>query len=223
MAAAIILIPEMLSGPKHNDQLQQPQSGAPLKTYTIDLNRSPGVPATAQLEERAPPPEMAANSHSPNEEAGRTEGGPPPGSHSGGTQAFAESGETAHVPPAERVTSEPVRKLPTVQPSAQPPRPEAKPETTPVTAAPPIVSSPSIPTSRGWAVQLGSFASKATADRLVNELAGSGQNAFVMPVKSGTATLYRVRIGPFADRAAANDALRGVKGRVANAAVVAHP
>ena len=67
------------------------------------------------------------------------------------------------------------------------------------------------------------FASRATADRMVKDLSQQGQNAFVMPVKSASSTLYRVRIGPFVERGAANDALREVKGRVANAAVVAHP
>src|SRR5688572_5172504 len=45
MAAAIILIPEMLSGPRRGERAVtgQPSSDAPLKTYTIDLNRSPGA------------------------------------------------------------------------------------------------------------------------------------------------------------------------------------
>jgi cell division septation protein DedD len=90
-------------------------------------------------------------------------------------------------------------------------------------APPPVVTASPVPTSRGWAVQLGSFASRATADRMVKDMAQQGQKAFVMPVKSGSNTLYRVRIGPFADRNVANDALRDVKGQVANAAVVAHP
>jgi cell division septation protein DedD len=72
-------------------------------------------------------------------------------------------------------------------------------------------------------VQLGSFASRVTADRMVKDLSQQGQSAFVMPVKSGNSTLYRVRIGPFAERAVANESLREVKGRIANAAVVAHP
>jgi DedD protein len=219
MAAAIILIPEMLSGPKHKDDAPQPQSGGPLKTFTIDLNRSPGAPATAQVEERAPPPEMAATSVPPREAASSTEGAPAPETRSEGAQAFPESVDTPVAPSA------PARQAPDVQSSAQPPRPQAQPEAIPerppATSA--IESKPSVPTSRVWAVQLGSFASKATADRLAKDLSGSGHNAFVMPVKSGTATLYRVRIGPFADRAAATDALRGVKDRVANAAVVAHP
>src|SRR5688572_19964333 len=58
MAAAIILIPEMLSGPKRDERpaTAQAPSDAPLKTYTIDLNRSPGA-STTPVEERAPPPD----------------------------------------------------------------------------------------------------------------------------------------------------------------------
>ena len=44
---------------------------------------------------------------------------------------------------------------------------------------------------------------------------------FVMPVKSGTATLYRVRIGPMKDRESAEAALRTVKSP--GARIVAHP
>jgi cell division septation protein DedD len=58
---------------------------------------------------------------------------------------------------------------------------------------------------------------------MVKDLSQQGQSAFVMPVKSGNSTLYRVRIGPFAERAVASKALAEVKGRIANAAVVAHP
>ena len=43
------------------------------------------------------------------------------------------------------------------------------------------------------------------------QLRDQGQSAFVMPVKSGGATLYRVRIGPMKDRASAEAALRDVK------------
>jgi cell division septation protein DedD len=70
---------------------------------------------------------------------------------------------------------------------------------------------------------LGSYSSEATAERLMNEWRAKGQNAFVMPVKSGSKTLYRVRIGPTKDRAAAESALKSVKVSIPGAAVVAHP
>ena len=70
---------------------------------------------------------------------------------------------------------------------------------------------------------MGSYSSEATAERLMNEWRGKGQEAFVMPVKSGAKTLYRVRIGPSKDRAGAEAALKAVKPSVAGAAIVAHP
>ncbi len=44
-----------------------------------------------------------------------------------------------------------------------------------------------------------------------------------MPVKSGGATLYRVRIGPMKDRASAESTLRDVKSSTPGAAIVSHP
>jgi cell division protein FtsN len=44
-----------------------------------------------------------------------------------------------------------------------------------------------------------------------------------MPVKTGSATLYRVRLGPMKDRAAAEAVLKRAKSKVAGAAIVAHP
>jgi len=61
MAAAIILIPEMLSGPDRGSRAEpaaQSRNDAPIKTYTIDLSQSPSAqPAPAVVENRAPPPE----------------------------------------------------------------------------------------------------------------------------------------------------------------------
>jgi DedD protein len=219
MAAAIILIPEMLSGPRDKKPPAVQQSG-PLKTYTIDLNRSPGAPASAHLDERAPPPERIAevDSSQPSMQL-PSEADALPENQAETIQVSPEP----HIAAPDAFASEPARAPISPPSSAQTPRTpvQTSPVREPIRA--PIASRSSAPTSHGWAVQVGSFASKATADRLAKELSVSGQNAFVMPVKSGGSTLYRVRIGPFADRAAANDALSGNKGRVANAAVVAHP
>jgi DedD protein len=51
-----------------------------------------------------------------------------------------------------------------------------------------------------WSVQLGSFASKANAEKLVHALDGKGYTAAVSAVGAGSAARYRVRIGPLADR-----------------------
>jgi DedD protein len=54
-----------------------------------------------------------------------------------------------------------------------------------------------------WAVQLGSFVSKANAEKLVQQLKAKGSSVYVMSSGSGSSLRYRVRMGPMADREAA--------------------
>jgi DedD protein len=212
MAAAVILIPEMLSGPDRNSESEpaaQTRSDAPIKTYTIDLSQSPSAqPTPSVVDNRAPPPE--------------------------------EPAVPANAPPTEQPTEQPTEPLSGAQPAdadqAKPEAPQQAAAVTPAAAAPvveqptaaparttppPLASNSSTPTSGRWAVQVGSYAREATAERLAKQLRDQGQRAFVMPVKSGGATLYRVRIGPMKDRASAEAALRDVKS--AGAAIVSHP
>lgn len=232
MAAAIILIPEMLSGPsRESAQKQAPTAGdgegsgeAAIKTYTIDLSQSPGAqPPTPveQTEDRAPPPEEA----------------PPPETPPAQPPAVAQaSPEPNVVTPAEQPEQRAPAPPPVAEaPTPSPPKPEPKPEPKPQPKAEPpktepraVASAPSapksaVPTGKGWAVQLASYASEATAERVMNEWRGKGQSAFVMPVTTGGKTLYRVRIGPTKDRANAEAVLKVVKASIPSAAVVAHP
>ena len=200
MAAAIILIPEMLSGPDREPQAQPPaqsRSDAPIKTYTIDLSQSPTVqPTPAVVENRAPPPEEAPVPQ------------PPSQSQPAASQP-ADADQVKPEVPQQSVVVEPPTALPTATPA-------------PARATPrPIASDAVAPTSGRWAVQVGSYAREATAERLAKQLRDQGQSAFVMPVKSGGTTLYRVRIGPLQDRASAEAVLRDVKSP--GAAIVAHP
>lgn len=239
MAAAIILIPEMLSGPDRESSAKQAQTGeGGVKTYTIDLSQSPGVAASTQgstVDNRAPPPEQAPTAAVP----------PPERLPTAQHQGSPESAVQAPTAPAEEKTqsaSQPrredpppvVAELPPPRPvAAQPARAEAPPQPKVDTPPPrPVASAPSAPTSSappasttrsGWAVQLGSYSSEATAERLMKEWRAKGQDAFVMPVKSGGKTLYRVRIGPTKDRAGSEAALKAVKASIPGAAVVAHP
>jgi DedD protein len=64
--------------------------------------------------------------------------------------------------------------------------------------APPISSMHGV-----WSVQLGSFASRANADKLTRQMKASGFAAFVLEGGSGTSVRYRVRVGPLADRVSA--------------------
>lgn len=47
-----------------------------------------------------------------------------------------------------------------------------------------------------WVVQLGSFSSQENANTLTEKLRKAGYPAFVEPLKSGSQTVYRVRVGP---------------------------
>jgi DedD protein len=195
MAAAIILIPEMLSGPDRDPQTPPPQSrsDAPIKTYTIDLSQSPTAqPTPAIVENRAPPPEEQPAPQ------------PPSQSEPAASQPAAADQAKPEVPQQSVVVEPPTA---AAEPARATPRP--------------LASDAVAPTTGRWAVQVGSYAREATAERLAKQLRDQGQSAFVMPVKSGSTTLYRVRIGPLQDRASAEAVLRDVKSP--GAAIVAHP
>jgi len=63
-------------------------------------------------------------------------------------------------------------------------------------------SKPDTKPASGWAVQVGSFASRDNAERLARQLKGKGFAATVSQSPKGK-RLWRVRVGPEADRAAA--------------------
>lgn len=221
MAAAIILVPEMLSGPPEPKRGETPRASGetPVKTYTIDFSRPPSVesPTEDVPDTRAPPSEMPppAAAETPSAASGgeAPQADPEPKSAETAAPAVSNAPPEAKAPPAASTESVPPPKAPT-------------PVTAPVSAPPaPVASGGSAPTSKagaGWAVQLGSFSTQATAERLSAELRAEGYEAFVMPVKASSSTLYRVRIGPMPSREQADATLRKVKGKVPGAAIVPH-
>jgi DedD protein len=100
----------------------------------------------------------------------------------------------------------------------------AEPMPAPPAAVPsaPLETTPPPPTSaataakagaagHSWAVQLGSFASHANADKLVRQLKAQGFSVYVLSGGSGASLRYRVRVGPMADRGAAAQATARLK------------
>jgi len=65
------------------------------------------------------------------------------------------------------------------------------------------VAAPPAATSGAFAVQLGTFKERDNADGLVRDMTAKGFNAFVAPITISGHELYRVRVGPTRDRAAA--------------------
>jgi DedD protein len=80
------------------------------------------------------------------------------------------------------------------------------------------------PAEGEWAVQLGAFSERPRADALAATMRDAGFPAFVQRAEMANGVLYRVRIGPFADRDEAEGLLRQVaEASGERAVVVAHP
>lgn len=212
MAIAIILIPEMLSGPRKRSEsvASATVASAKLKTYTIDLAHSnASTPPAAEIEQRLPVAEPM-----PDKSKGEQ---PPPESDS--TDHPPDQLDRTATSKDTRDTSEP--ELPKPVESSKHDVPSPKTESPAVTKS---VSQPSkhaaAPSRSGWTVQAGSFSKRATAEELADALKRAGLPAFTLVFESGSQTLYRVRVGPVADRVAAESLLQKVKQRQPGAAIV---
>ena len=76
----------------------------------------------------------------------------------------------------------------------------------------------------GWAVQVGAFQARNDADAQRDRLRGAGFAAFVDTVRAEKGTLYRVRVGPEAQRANAEKLRDALKARFQlDGLVVTHP
>ena len=190
VALIVLLVPELLTGPVRSTS--KPQAGAtasaeepPLRSYTIDLaddSRTRGAsssnPATT-----------------PSEAGGPTQPAPAD-SNAAKPATISEGSPTAESPaPEARPTVEPAKTATPPAPIAERPVPE-KPEK-------PVRTEKPASGSGAWMVQLGVFASRANAERLVQELKGKGFKVAVSEVSGNGRTLYRVRSGAVGDHAAA--------------------
>jgi DedD protein len=87
------------------------------------------------------------------------------------------------------------------RPAAAPP--PAEPVTATSTPSPAGVSASATGDQEGWVVQLGSFSNQKNADELVARLREKSYRVFVERIAQGNRTVYRVRVGPQRQRAAA--------------------
>ena len=185
VALIVLLVPEVLTGPirsaPHTAAVTPSGEGAPLRSYTINLSDE-AHPRSADAEHAAPEPPVpleAAPAFPPPVEAAPRE-----------TRAAAADRATL----ADKASAAP-QGAPPPEPSAPPP---AKRVTTPATSGP--ASGEGGP--GGWVVQLGSFAQHANAERLARQVRARGFKVSVSQESSGR-RLFRVRVGPGQDRAAA--------------------
>jgi DedD protein len=209
VALFVLLVPEMLTGPAKPPTETTDDSG--LRRITIDIDSpqssvqpaAPATPPEVKLPEvaQAAPERSSAPAPAPREDE------------------RAQPGEAATVatPAPTRAPTNPVATTPTqtstpasttarttptpapAQTSTQVPRP------TPAAAPAPAPAPQRAPAASAgsFAVQLGTFENKDNANRLVRDMTAKGFAAFVAPFKTNGREMYRVRVGPTRDRAAA--------------------
>ncbi|MCS4280461.1 cell division septation protein DedD [Stenotrophomonas rhizophila] len=142
---------------------------------------------------------------------------------SASSAAAAPAGTTVKT---ESLPAEPVAAAkPEPKPAAPKPEPKPAPAPKPETAvAAPAAPAAPAASSVGFAVQLGAFGQAAEANALRDKVRAAGFSAFVEQVRTDKGTLNRVRVGPVANRADAENLKAQVAAKVGVAGMVRpHP
>lgn len=211
---AVLVVPALLDGPPPSDasvtrELEVPAADAPdTRRHTIDLSApADRLPVPARSAPAATVGAAAA------EEAGA--GAPPAEPDDRGGDA---AGDSLAAPAA-----------PAVPPAAPPPtedvtRPAVAATAAPKTAEPKTATPmPAPPPGDGWAVQVGSFSTEGNALRLAELLERKGYPAYVARNVVGGRVMYRVRIGPAAEKPRAEQWLAELREAGRPAQLVSQP
>jgi DedD protein len=191
VALIVLLVPELLTGPVRTTTraaaVASSTEGPPLLSYTIKLGDDARARSAAPAASGpAQPSPLTANAAA---DPAATAAPPAP------------AGATTPVEPAAPAAAAPAAVAPAaVAPAAVAPA-AATALPAPAAAGPGSKSAAAAP-GAGWVVQLGSFASHANAEQLARKVHAQG---FTVSVSQGSRgrRLYRVRVGPVADRPAA--------------------
>jgi len=149
---------------------------------------------------------------------------PAPVPTSSTSAASAATVTTETLPPEPAAASRPATKPEAPRPVPKPePRAETR-ATTPEPAKPVAVPAAPAASSVGFAVQLGAFGKAEDANALRDKVRAAGFSAFVEQVRTDKGTLHRVRVGPVANRAEAENLKAQVASKVGVAGMVRpHP
>nr|WP_241093771.1 SPOR domain-containing protein [Xanthomonas sp.] len=129
----------------------------------------------------------------------------------------------------ETLPPEPAKPVAAAKPATPPPAPKpepAKPAAQAPVAARPAPTAPSIPAASGtgFAVQLGAFGKADDANALRDKVRAAGFSAFVEQVRTDKGALSRVRVGPVASKAEAEQLRAQVASKVGISGMVRpHP
>ncbi len=178
----VLIVPELLSGPKRAAGTAQPSPAAPTETIrsvTVDLATNQ---TTASIEEpaAAAAPSAAASSAAPAAHDGVPDGDRTPDAASGAPPNAPSS--QAQAPAAAKLET-----------GSSSPKSETKGSVVAETHG----------VHAGWTAQLGSFSARANAEKLDRELRAQGFAASLSASGVGLAARYRVRVGPIGDRLSA--------------------
>jgi cell division septation protein DedD len=233
VALIVMVVPELFHGQRGDVATSAASSsgdGPPRRSYTIDLTGSAGgsaplqSPTPAANDDQAPAP-------APGEPPTPTGNAAPAGQGSDAPAAATPAPAPEPTPSPAPAAKASASKAAAAQPA---PQPQAKAEKSPLASAnrTPAGSEHSAAGERGgagehnaaagaWVVQLGLFAKRDNADRLMHSAQSKG---FAVTVASPDAHgLYRVYAGGMADRAAAEAVAQRLKTLGLPAAVIAAP
>ncbi len=224
VALIVLIVPELLSGPKPAP-VPPLAAGLPSPTRSVSVNlatsKTTSEPqavdaATVGAAARETPGAAGARAagSSASAASASTVGGAAPQGASAEPSAPGASGAgtNAGAPGSSAAAASSAWSAPTVATlKAQEPAPLETAISSPRSAVDNAGASDATGTHghRGWAVQLGSFASKANAEKLLHQLPGSG--FYLVSSGAGPSLRYRVRMGPLADRGAAERAVTKLK------------
>jgi DedD protein len=187
MVLAVLIVPELLSGPKRVPQeaTSAPATLAePIRNVTVDLATNKEAPAE----------DLPASSADAVASGVAAQEPPPSLATLQAQQPQASSPSSPSVPQAPSPVENPPS-APTLNPA------------TPRGAAPRAPASHDLGqadgTHRHWAAQIGTFASRANAEKLEHQLKAQNFPAYIVSGGDSRSPLYRVRVGPMADRATA--------------------
>jgi DedD protein len=229
----VLIVPELLSGPRRPVPASPSAAASAaeaVRNVTVDLATSKATPAAEAPALAAPSSSAGAPSTVPavpDEAAPVATSGmgmpgdgspraPPPGGSSSSEPETA-AGHRAAAPPT-------ITTLQAQQPVTQALENDvSSPKSArvmPKSGAPrePVSSASS---HHSWVVQLGSFASSVNAETLEHRLKGQNFSAYISSSGAGRSLRYRVRVGPMADRAAAEKVVARLRKEGHSASVVA--
>lgn len=198
---AVALVPELLSGPRRAGEAEPAAvESNGTRTVVIDIGdgRAAGSPVRSSVPPSPAPAAGAGRNAMPSVVGAPGEAAEP--------RATSESAPTGTAAPK---IEPPAATTPVVPPRAEVTPPPRTP--TPARAAP----------GGGWSVQVGAFSAAATARKLVADLGKDGLTAYVAPLERGGKTLHRVRVGPVASKAEAEQLAARLKTRGMPGSVVA--